>query len=50
MDEETGKRVVNALNSAINYALVAFLCLPLLMGCYALWDSHVVYERAGAEQ
>jgi sortase B len=50
MDEEAGKRVVKALNSAINYALVAFLCLPLLMGCYALWDSHVVYERAETVQ
>lgn len=34
----------------VDRALVAVLCLPLAMGCYALWDSHVVYERAGVGQ
>jgi len=50
MSEEVGKRLVRALRALVNYALVAALCLPLAMGCYALWDSHVVYERANVDQ
>lgn len=38
------------MRAIINYALVAALCLPLAMGCYALWDSHVVYDRAQVDQ
>ena len=34
----------------LNRSLVVVLCLPLAMGCYALWDSHMVYERANVEQ
>jgi sortase B len=50
MDEGMAKKAVRALRTLVNYALVAALCLPLAMGCYALWDSHMVYERANAEQ
>lgn len=50
MGEGTGIRVVGMLRTLINRALVAVLCLPLAMGCYALWDSHMVYEHANADQ
>jgi sortase B len=50
MDEGMAKKVVRALRTLVNHALVAALCLPLAMGCYALWDSHMVYERANVEQ
>lgn len=50
MDEGVGRKVIKALRSILSYALVAVLCLPLVMGCYALWDSHVVYERANVGQ
>ncbi len=50
MGEEVARKVVCALRKLISYALIAVLCLPLVMGCYALWDSHVVYERANVEQ
>ncbi len=50
MGEGVARKVVRALRKLISYALIAVLCLPLAMGCYALWDSHVVYERANVEQ
>ncbi len=50
MDEGVGRKVIQALRSILNYALVTVMCLPLAMGCYALWDSHVVYERANVDQ
>lgn len=50
MSEGVGRKVIKALRSIINYALVAVLCLPLAMGCYALWDSHVVHDQANVEQ
>ena len=50
MGEGVARKVVRALRELVNYALIAVLCLPLAMGCYALWDSHVVYERANVEQ
>jgi sortase B len=50
MSKGKGAKVVRSLRSALNYALVAVLCLPLVMGCYALWDSHVISEHAGVEQ
>ena len=50
MGEGAARRVVRALRKLLSYALVAVLCLPLAMGCYALWDSHMVYERAEVDQ
>ena len=50
MGEEVGRRVVRSLGTLLNRALVVILCLPLAMGCYALWDSHQVYERANVDQ
>ncbi|MBR3234424.1 MAG: class B sortase [Atopobiaceae bacterium] len=50
MGKEVGRKVIAALRKLISYALVAVLCLPLAMGCYALWDSHMVYERANVDQ
>ena len=50
MNEEVARRIIRALSMLLNRALVVVLCLPLAMGCYALWDSHVVYERANVEQ
>ena len=50
MGEETGRKVVRALSKTVSYALIAILCISLVMGCYALWDSHMVHEHASAEQ
>ncbi len=50
MGEGVARKVVRALRELVNYALIAVLCLPLAMGCYALWDSHQVYERANVDQ
>ncbi|MDO4797167.1 MAG: class B sortase [Coriobacteriales bacterium] len=50
MEEGVARKVVLALRTLVRYALVLALCLPLAMGCYALWDSHVVYERADVTQ
>ena len=50
MNEGVARRIIRALSMLLNRSLVVVLCLPLAMGCYALWDSHVVYERAGVEQ
>ena len=44
------REAVGATKALLDRMLVALLCLPLAMGCYALWDSHMVYERAGVEQ
>ena len=50
MNEGVARRIIRALSMLLNRALVVALCLPLAMGCYALWDSHMVYERASVEQ
>ena len=50
MNEGVARRIIRALSMLLNRALVVALCLPLAMGCYALWDSHMVYERANVEQ
>ena len=50
MGEGVARKVVRALRKLISYALIAVLCLPLAMGCYALWDSHMVYDRANVGQ
>ena len=50
MSKGVARKVIAALRKLISYALVAALCLPLAMGCYALWDSHMVYERANVDQ
>ena len=50
MNEGVARRIIRALSMLLNRALVVVLCLPLAMGCYALWDSHVVYERANVSQ
>jgi sortase B len=50
MGEGMGRKVVRALRELVNYVLIAVLCLPLAMGCYALWDSHMVYDRANVGQ
>ena len=50
MNEGVARRIIRALSMLLNRALVVVLCLPLAMGCYALWDSHMVYERANVEQ
>ena len=50
MNEGVARRIIRALSMLLNRSLVVVLCLPLAMGCYALWDSHMVYERANVEQ
>ena len=50
MNEGVARRIIRTLSMVLNRALVVVLCLPLAMGCYALWDSHVVYERANVSQ
>ena len=50
MNEEVARRIIRAFSMLLNRSLVVVLCLPLAMGCYALWDSHMVYERANVEQ
>ena len=50
MNEEVARRIIRAFSMLLNRSLVVVLCLPLAMGCYALWDSHVVYERANVSQ
>jgi sortase B len=45
-DEGFATRVVRWLRKLVSYALIVILCLPLVLGCYALWDSHVVVEHA----
>ena len=50
MNEGVARQVIRALSMLLNRALAVVLCLPLAMGCYALWDSHVVYERANTSQ
>lgn len=50
MSEGVDGKVIKALRTIIRYALIAVLCLPLAMGCYALWDSHMVYGRAEVTQ
>ena len=50
MNEGVARRIIRTLSMVLNRALVVVLCLPLAMGCYALWDSHMVYERANVEQ
>ena len=50
MNEGVAWQVIRALSMLLNRALVVVLCLPLAMGCYALWDSHVVYERANVNE
>lgn len=50
MGEGMARGVVRALRKLVSYTLVVILCLPLAMGCYALWDSHMVYQRAEVDQ
>jgi sortase B len=50
MNEGVARRIIRAFSMLLNRSLVVVLCLPLAMGCYALWDSHVVYERANVSQ
>ena len=50
MDEGVSRKAVRALSKLVSYALIAALCIPLAIGCYALWDSHTVYEHASVEQ
>lgn len=50
MGEGIARKLVQAVRSLISRALVVALCLPLAVGCYALWDSHLVYERADVDQ
>jgi sortase B len=50
MNEGVARRIIRAFSTLLNRTLVVVLCLPLAMGCYALWDSHVVYERANVSQ
>lgn len=50
MSEGVGRQVVSILRACVDRVLVAVLCLPLAIGCYALWDSHMVYERADMVQ
>ena len=46
MGEEVGREVIRGLRKLLSYLLALILCLPLALGCYALWDSHVVEGRA----
>lgn len=50
MSEGVARRVVAVTRTFINRVLVVVLCIPLLMGSYALWDSRQVYERANVDQ
>lgn len=50
MSEGTGRKVIRAISTWLNRALMVVLCIPLAAGCYALWDSHVVHERANVTQ
>jgi len=48
--EKVGKIVTKTLNSTVNLAVLILLLLLLVFGSYSLWDSHQVYQAAGANQ
>jgi sortase B len=48
--EKIGKKAVKAADTLVHYVLVGLLALLFVLGCYSLWDSHQVYERANATQ
>lgn len=48
--EKIGKRIVKLMNSTVNLAVLVLLLLLLVYGSYSMWDSHQVYEAAGANQ
>lgn len=50
MKEESGRKAVRTADNIVNYVLVAVLAVLFLLGCYSLWDSHLVYDRADATE
>ena len=48
--EEMGKKAVKVADTIVHYVLVGLLALLFVLGCYSLWDSHQVYDRANATQ
>ena len=46
MGEEAGSRIIRGSRKLLSYLFALILCLPFALGCYALWDSHVVEGRA----
>lgn len=42
--------LINRFSSAIDYAVLAISILLLILGAYALYDSNLVLEQAGAEE
>lgn len=48
--EELGKKAVRAADRMVDYTLIGLLALLFALGCYSLWDSQQVYDRANATQ
>lgn len=48
--EGIGIKVVLTLRALVDRITVLLLCLPLVIGCYAVWDGQMVYERADVTQ
>jgi sortase B len=48
--EKIGKKAVKAADTLVHYVLVSLLALLFVLGCYSLWDSHQVYDRANTTQ
>lgn len=45
-----GTTVVLVLRALFDRILIVLLCIPIVLGCYAMWDRQVVYERADVTQ
>ncbi len=45
-----GKRLVQVINSIVNFIVLVMVLLLILYSCYALWDSSRVYGTADAAQ
>ena len=43
-----GKKAVGAVNSIVNFMVLAAILLLFSFGCYALWDSNQVFNAADA--
>lgn len=50
MTESLGKKLVGALDSIVTLAMLLMLLLLLSVGCYAMWDSKQIYQKADVTQ
>lgn len=45
-----GKKIVQKMDSAVNFMVLLLTLIMFLYGCYALWDSNQIYQEADASE